>query len=209
MSKQERDISVIKDIIINNGGYIRLHGLFKELVLQVNNLKDVDDARIFVLKTLKKYPSVVNFSNSGYLTLDKEFIEKPSQIKNGSYLFANPIKENLIYADEISKYDTNLGKWLLFVNKNDIDEVWEKIKKSTEEGHLGVLAKLIFPNKEEPNKYVICIVTHNWTWKENVMLVRENLRKLGFINKISYKKDTDTGKKYSRQGDKNISEYYE
>lgn len=40
------------------------------------------------------------------------------------------------------KRTTRSGKWLIFINKKDVDEVWAKIKKATEEGKLGDSSKV-------------------------------------------------------------------
>ena len=64
--------------------------------------------------------------------------------KRDSYSDAKPsevTKEYWIYAErqqgEYPEFAPRSGKWLIFVPEKDIDEVWAKIKKATEEGKLG------------------------------------------------------------------------
>ena len=111
------------------------------------------------------------------------------------------------------KQNLKSGKWLVYVDRSDVDKVWKKIKKATEEGSLGIEAKVA--NKIQSDlfgggkSHVICVYTHDWTDVKDVMRVREKLKDLGIINKISYKSDEDTiAGKYARKGDK-VSKYYE
>lgn len=105
------------------------------------------------------------------------------------------------------------GKWLLFVNERDVDEVWVKIKKATEEGKLGSSAKVATakPNPlGRPGKRVICVYTYDYKDEKDVKRSREELRKLGITYKIPYKADEDTlSGKYKVRGHTRISKYYE
>lgn len=56
----------------------------------------------------------------------------------------------------------------------------------------------------------MCVYTYDWTDEEDVMRVREELRKLGITRKIPYKSDEDTlAGRYYKAGDSNLSKYYE
>ena len=87
------------------------------------------------------------------------------------------------------------GKWLLWVDKPNIDEVWNKIKIATEKG-LFIASKVSTakpnPHAKNPNKHVICIYTYDYEDKEDVDRVRNELREMGFISKIPYKTDKAT-----------------
>ena len=116
----------------------------------------------------------------------------------------------------LEKNKLKTGKWLIFVNRENIDEVWEKIKSATEQGILGIEAKVSTAKPKpadrgyEKDKHVICVYTYDWTDEKDVKRVREELRKLDITNKIPYKADEDTIKgKYAVRGDKKISKYYE
>ncbi len=57
---------------------------------------------------------------------------------------------------------------------------------------------------------LLCGLGYDGTDSNDVLRIREELRKLGIKNKISYKTDSDThAGKYAVQGDKKISKYYE
>ena len=105
------------------------------------------------------------------------------------------------------------GKWLLFVPKTDIDKVWARVKEATETGRLGADAKVSTakpnPNEVNPTDGVICVYTYDSDDERDVMRVREELRALGFTNKIPYKTDEATlSGKYRRHGERKISKYY-
>jgi len=53
------------------------------------------------------------------------------------------------------------------------------------------------------------VYTYNFEDEEDVMRVREELRRLGFTSKIPYKTDEETRSgRYQVKGDREISEYY-
>jgi len=106
------------------------------------------------------------------------------------------------------------GKWLIFVSAYNVDRIWMKIKKATEEGILGGSSKVAtaktnpgFPNSKVR---VICVYTYDWRDERDAKRVREELRKIGIVRKISYKTDEDTDLGvYGANGHKNISKYCE
>lgn len=66
------------------------------------------------------------------------------------------------------------------------------------------------PNPTNSDTKVICVYTYDWTDKEDVQRVRQELRQLGITSKIPYKADVDTyAGRYAVQGQKRISKYYE
>ncbi len=108
------------------------------------------------------------------------------------------------------------GKWKYFVSRDRVDEMWNKIKRATEKGLLGIESKVSTTKPKnvkvghEKGTHVICIYTYDWTDKKDVKRVRNELRKLGVINRIPYKTDEDTIKgKYTSKGSKGISKFYE
>ena len=65
------------------------------------------------------------------------------------------------------------------------------------------------PNEVNPTDGVICVYTYDSDDERDVMRVREELRALGFTNKIPYKTDEATlSGKYRRHGERKISKYY-
>ncbi|MCP5244100.1 MAG: DUF1917 domain-containing protein [Burkholderiales bacterium] len=106
------------------------------------------------------------------------------------------------------------GKWLIFLPIENLDEIWEKIRRATEKGELGNSAKVSTakPNQNavNENQKVICVYTYDWTDAEDVRRIRCQLRNLGITWKIPYKSDEDTySGKYANRGVKRISKYYE
>jgi hypothetical protein len=135
------------------------------------------------------------------------FNDKPSEVTNIYWIYAERKK---------GKYPKprRSGKWLIFVDPKNVDEVWAKIKKATEEGKLGDDVKVATakpnPLAGKSGANVICVYTYDWTDEKDVKRVREELRKLGVVNKIPYKSDEDTlSGKYRVTGHTKISKYYE
>ena len=133
---------------------------------------------------------------------------KPSEVREVHWIYA--FRKKGEYPESTSKS----GKWLIFVDRKDVDEVWRRIKDAVEEGKLGNKAKVSTakpkPKYYDEKKHVICVYTYDWTDREDVMRIREELRKLGIKNKIPYKADEDTLKgRYRFKGDEGISKYYE
>jgi hypothetical protein len=122
-----------------------------------------------------------------------------------------------LYADNLTgnypKSTSRSGKWLLFVPNAELDATWKRIKEATEAGKLGGDAKVSTarPNQHavDPARGVICVYTYDSEDEDDVMRVRGELRRLGFVNKIPYKTDDATlSGKYRNQGGRNISRYY-
>ncbi len=150
---------------------------------------------------------------------------REQQIKKAKpYCHHKPTDESVrsewIYALRLENLDTypqdneNSGKWLIFVLPENVDEIWAKIKHATENGSLGNKAKVASARWVKVNKdtgkinHVICVYTYDWTDREDVMRIREELRKLGAKKEIGYKTDADTmAGKYRHRGHKNICKY--
>jgi len=98
---------------------------------------------------------------------------------------------------------TYVGKWLIFVSHEDIDVVWERIRKATESGQLGIASKASTsrPSGYKSTDHVICVYTCDFRDKDNVGKVLKELRELGIKGRVYYKTDqaTLTGV-YTREG---------
>jgi len=134
----------------------------------------------------------------------------PSTVTDEYWLYAE--RQTGSYPNTINPLKN--GKWLIFVKIEEADEVWKKVKRATEEGKLGLVAKVSTakPNRNatNPNTKVICVYTYDWTDVNDVRKIRDELRMLGITQKIPYKTDEDTvSGKYVVRGSKNISKYYE
>ncbi len=118
-----------------------------------------------------------------------------------------------VYAErkqgEYPEHTARGGKWLVFVHSRNLANVWNKIKTALEEGKLGGLAKASAERSGSEHK-VICVYTYDWTDREEVKRVREELRRIGITRKIPYKADEDTERGiYRTNGSEKISKYYE
>ena len=134
--------------------------------------------------------------------------EKPSKVTEVYWLYA--IRQKGTYPRPTSRS----GKWLIFVNRNEVDTVWATIKHATEEGKLGGSAKVatakLSPQATDPDTKVICVYTYDWRDAADVRRIRAELQVLGITQKIPYKTDADTfQEKYQVAGHQRISKYYE
>ena len=133
---------------------------------------------------------------------------KPSEVTNVYWIYAKRER------GEYPKSTQRSGKWLIFVDPENVNEVWGKIKDAVEEGKLGDSAKVATakpnPLAGKSDAKVMCVYTYDWTDEKDVKRIREELRKLGITNKIPYKADEDTlSGKYRITGHRRISKYYE
>ncbi len=133
--------------------------------------------------------------------------QKPSKITSIYWIYA---------LNEISPYPESTersGKWLIFVPNDEIDDAWDRIRGATKNGLLGGSSKVATarpnPNAVTSTSKVICVYTYDWKDEKDVMRVREELKKLGFTQKIPYKTDNATSEgRYSVKGHTRISQYY-
>jgi len=170
----------------------------KEVFPMKNTLISEDTDKISLVKG-KKGQREVSSPYSG---------AKPSEVADVYWIYAWSKK------GEYPKPTPRSGKCLVFVDIKNVDEVWAKIKKATEEGRLGGCSKVSTakpsPLAVSPVMKVICVYTYDWTDEEDARRIREELRKLGIVDKIPYKADEDTLKgRYMIKGHKKISKYYE
>ncbi len=133
---------------------------------------------------------------------------KPSKEKREYWLFAER------KTGSYPKHTDRGGKWLIFVPRDSVDEVWHKIKLAIEQGKLGSKAKVSTakpnPNSTNSSKHVVCVYTYDAFDEGDVRQIRASLRDLGITNKIPYKTDDATLRgRYRKSGDKRISVYYE
>ncbi len=133
---------------------------------------------------------------------------KPSEVTDIYWIYAHRTK------GDYPKSTLNSGKWLVFVNSDNIDDVWKDIKTATESGLLGKASKVATnkpnPNATNSNVKVICVYSYDYTDEQDVMRIRRELRKIGIESKIPYKTDRATQEnKYVVKGSKRTSVYYE
>jgi len=90
------------------------------------------------------------------------------------------------------KHTKKGGKWLLFIEKEEVDRKWEIIKEAIRNNLLGEMAKVSTAKTRKENKHVICVYTYSSEDKEDMEKIRGELRNLGFKEKIPYKRDIET-----------------
>ncbi|MEN6395907.1 MAG: putative phosphothreonine lyase domain-containing protein [Methanoregula sp.] len=91
--------------------------------------------------------------------------------------------------------DEQAGKWLIFKDPETADDSWKKVRDATVALELGISAKVSTakPNPDSrDSRRVIYVYTKDWAYEVDVMRVRENLRKLGFVDRIGYKRNIET-----------------
>lgn len=102
--------------------------------------------------------------------------------------------------------DEKMGKWLIFLPEEEVDDVWKNIRDATGRGTLGVSARVstVKPNPESrDDRKVIYAYTASWEDEADVMRVRDRLRELGVVQRIGYKRNIETYQgEYSEKGKK-------
>jgi hypothetical protein len=91
--------------------------------------------------------------------------------------------------------DEHAGKWLIFQEPEAADAAWKKVRDATVAHELGISAKVSTakPNPDSrDSRRVIYVYTRDWADEPDVMRVRENLRRLGFVDRIGYKRNLET-----------------
>jgi len=100
--------------------------------------------------------------------------------------------------------DEHAGKWLIFQEPDAADAAWKKVRDATVALDLGISAKVSTakPNPDSrDSRRVIYIYTKDWADEPDVMRVRENLRGLGFTDRIGYKRNLETfAGEYAKKG---------
>lgn len=134
--------------------------------------------------------------------------EKLEGMTNDYWVYAQ--RKNGEYPEHTSRG----GKWLIFMNSYNLGKIWTRVKIAVEEGRLGGIAKASNPKHESYSKNssskVICVYTYDWKDIQDVQRIREELRKVGIIRKISYKADEDTERGiYRANSSEKVSKYYE
>ena len=129
---------------------------------------------------------------------------KPSTVTEDDWLHAFP-------AISAQAPTERAGKWLVFLGKGYVDEVWSKIRDATVAGTLGLESK-VSTNRPGPfsqkGGFVVCVYTYDGADVDDVRRVRDELRGLGIEREIGWKADASTvAGEYAIRGDQEISSY--
>lgn len=121
-----------------------------------------------------------------------------SIIENPYWIYASPS------AEVVGKMPLgqHVGKWCIFVQRDELDDVWARVEQATYAGklwhgskvstHLGQKFYAMRNRNADPRQHVICVYTYDSNDYEDVMRVREELRKIGITQPLGYKTDADT-----------------
>lgn len=92
--------------------------------------------------------------------LDSDF---PTEITEDYWVYASVHKPQ---RHPLKFRQIKSGKWLVFSDNKDQDSNWQKIKRATQDGLLGVGAKAATSklnlNVSSADEKVICVYTYNW-----------------------------------------------
>ena len=134
--------------------------------------------------------------------------KKPSEIDEEYWVYARSKNKK-----KYSESTENCGKWMIFAYKGEqLDNIWENVKKATERGLLGDSSK-VSTNKDNSNALnknsgVICIYTYDSNDKKDLKRIAKELFKIEEIERLVYKEDNATHDgKYANRGDKKISKW--
>ncbi len=127
--------------------------------------------------------------NKNEIINDSKLLPTDKESQNYDWLWANNNKyENI----EINS--KKIGKWMLFPNDKEVNNIWNKIKKNIQNGKLWH-SKVSTNNKNKSNSYAIMIYTKDYTDINDVVNVLKILKDEAIIKQsqiIRYKTDEQT-----------------
>lgn len=83
----------------------------------------------------------------------------------------------------VSRGETT-GKWMLFVNREKVDDAWEKIARATVAGQLGSGAKVAPSKTLGDSRALICVYVKNFSDKKEVKRVLKGIIALDFLSNL-------------------------
>ena len=114
---------------------------------------------------------------------------QPTKEVNEPWVWCKPKKQ-------VVKNPSKVGKWMIFVDLDKLDDVWGIVKENTEKGNLGILSKCATnaPTPTKFNKKVICVYTYDYDDLQDVAIIGYRLFNLigDLTNLINYKTDEAT-----------------
>lgn len=130
----------------------------------------------------------------------KESIEELLTLYNSPLPSKNHLEywlSHITHGDWYPKHTDLGGKWVIFCEKENIDSAWELVKELQDKQLLGSMSKTstAIGCTLHEGSYAICVYTYDSSDMEDVMRVRENLRKAGFTDLLKYKRDIETKKR--------------
>mmetsp|Transcript_18526 Transcript_18526/g.21384 ORF Transcript_18526/g.21384 Transcript_18526/m.21384 type:complete len:361 (+) Transcript_18526:201-1283(+) len=144
-----------------------------------------------VVKTSPGYDHdvITNFDREAYLSVLQSWSKEIAGRRVKKYEKQDCV--NSLLAIAVSQGYT-VGKWMLFVNPSNVDEVWEKIARATANGQLGCSAK-IAPSLGQERVCLCCVYVSDFSDQTQVKRVLIALKDdLGFHIKCGFKPDIFT-----------------
>lgn len=116
-------------------------------------------------------------------------MQKPSETTDDSWVYVT----STFRREERTERS---GKWLVFSALGEQDHAWEVISASTESDELGFASKAATfvdnPRQSNAKELPICVYTYDSSDLVDVTRVFDQLRQLGFTQRLFYKTDDDT-----------------
>jgi len=111
--------------------------------------------------------------------------------RNGEKIISPLSKDTIdVIAEEAN---CKVGKWMLFIPKEKVDIIWNKIADAVLNNNLGsCISAKVATALQGKDIHVICVYTEDYLNTNDVMNVREKLRELGFNQTLYYKPDIYT-----------------
>ncbi|KAG9233070.1 hypothetical protein BJ875DRAFT_379371 [Amylocarpus encephaloides] len=134
------------------------------------------------------------------LTVVKNDIEKKNA-KKPKAIVARAIdveKEKIVkqILDTAVELRRTTGKWMVFCERKEVDEVWQVVAKATAEGDLGIGAKVAPFGGDNRGVQLMCVYTKDFSNLEDVKKVLQKMKTLGLVQTarkpIYYKCDAYT-----------------
>lgn len=150
---------------------------------------------------LKKYPpSKTKFENWSWIQIFSPKSKPSKEDVNGavqewkkclSTLEKSKINPKLIN-DIAKKHNVLTGKWMLFLNSDEVDKCWELVVNGISKDKLSASSAKVAPSGHPYGCHLMCIYTSDFSNESDVMKVRQELKDLGFKSELDYKADMYT-----------------
>jgi hypothetical protein len=96
----------------------------------------------------------------------------------------------------------NIGKWCIFVHRDDLDVVWPWVRRATRCGMFWRGSKVstawaqnmyrLRNPSANPDEHVICVYSYDYRDENDVKRIRQALYRIGVEQPLGYKTDADT-----------------
>lgn len=171
-------------------------------------LEEVQNAFLWYASGDERWKVDIAWAKHAVTPPERQQIQQPSIEIKDFYLTKRRLE------GDYPKSGDRAGKWLIFVDRDEVDGWWQKISAAIDAGVLGGVAQVstVRPNRLSPNpsRHVICVFTYDSADRADVARIRGALRDLGVTEKIAYKTNQATREgRYKVRGDKNVALYWE